>query len=795
MKPYAQRPANAIVTFDAGVEVGLIAAGKATADLTGGVRYFMPRPGLVLQAKQVAVGAVALQAEEQTTITLPEGQVLLISAAASTAGAVSRAGSSDTWSVAAGALAPIGPYAGMQRFLITCTTGAIAATVREAVLAATGAAVATIAGTGVVGQPLTATLPAGVVGTLQFTKALKASPFTKSNISGAVANAVNSLSYTVQAADALYNIGCDASSTVASSNVIAALAGAATAPGQPAKPVLTAMAGAVSVAWTPGAAGSTATTGNIWTDINGNVTQLTTNPQTITAPAGTPYTGTVSTVNAQGAGPASAQADAVTPTAVPSIVPFDSTAAFPAGQQVTYAGGLYTFTAAHPAGNWTGADVTYNGQSGTRALNTVGMSKPLGVVSSFTSGGMDTTTTTAPSGSRGGKCQMEAPFTKLRVMRYQREAAPTRGFAISVASTETDSASSISNAVDPIVGGVPYSVPRASSPYGFARATWNGQPRSPVQPPAGVSSPGQGYVTHMSTAISDWVDCASVPPLNNKLPMVVFRYNGLANAGDVGSNANQGTLGAMYNAYINGTATGRFLVAPSVGAGDHVADPTLSRAGATMYDPTQYNTGIWQNIAFCAEHGIPTRVVAGFGDSITEGYSWWQNAVYTLSTQKAPCYVVNFGCSTNRAAQYLELLKTQLREENYITDVLLPSFSPNEVQAMTSALADGFIAGLQDAIELCRVYNKRLYIWTSYAAKTTRYAGNSTAVNAIKKINDWVRTEAAKQGAQFNLIEIENGWDNASMIVTANSDNTHPNATAGIPYMTSRCLPAIQLGA
>jgi len=88
---------------------------------------------------------------------------------------------------------------------------------------------------------------------------------------------------------------------------------APTVPGQPAKPVLTAMAGAVSLAWTPGAAGSTATTSNIWTDINGNVTQLTMNPQTIAATAGTPYTGTVATVNAQGAGPASVQADAVTP--------------------------------------------------------------------------------------------------------------------------------------------------------------------------------------------------------------------------------------------------------------------------------------------------------------------------------------------------------------------------------------------------------------------------------------------------------------------------------------------------
>ena len=95
---------------------------------------------------------------------------------------------------------------------------------------------------------------------------------------------------------------------------------APTVPGQPAKPTLTAMAGAVSLAWTPGAAGSTATTGNTWTDINGNVTQLTMNPQVITAPPGSPYTGTVTTLNAQGAGPASVQADTVTPTAAPATL-------------------------------------------------------------------------------------------------------------------------------------------------------------------------------------------------------------------------------------------------------------------------------------------------------------------------------------------------------------------------------------------------------------------------------------------------------------------------------------------
>lgn len=93
----------------------------------------------------------------------------------------------------------------------------------------------------------------------------------------------------------------------------------ATAPGQPAKPVLTAMANAVSVAWTAAPAGSTATLATEYTDVNGTATQLITNPQIIAAAPGVSTTGTVRARNAHGYGPASAQADAVVPSAAPSI--------------------------------------------------------------------------------------------------------------------------------------------------------------------------------------------------------------------------------------------------------------------------------------------------------------------------------------------------------------------------------------------------------------------------------------------------------------------------------------------
>lgn len=86
-------------------------------------------------------------------------------------------------------------------------------------------AVAAITGSYVVGQTLTATFPAGVTGTIQFTRTLAAAPFTKTAISGAVASAVNSLTYQLQQADAGFNIGVDCTTmqsgvgvTVASDN-------------------------------------------------------------------------------------------------------------------------------------------------------------------------------------------------------------------------------------------------------------------------------------------------------------------------------------------------------------------------------------------------------------------------------------------------------------------------------------------------------------------------------------------------------------------------------------------------
>ena len=73
------------------------------------------------------------------TISLPEGQVLNISGSVGTVGVAYRldpvlggTNSLQSWTIGAGALAQIGPYPGLQRFLLTCSVGRVDAAVNAA---------------------------------------------------------------------------------------------------------------------------------------------------------------------------------------------------------------------------------------------------------------------------------------------------------------------------------------------------------------------------------------------------------------------------------------------------------------------------------------------------------------------------------------------------------------------------------------------------------------------------------------------------------------------------------------
>lgn len=97
-----------------------------------------------------------------------------------------------------------------------------------------------------------------------------------------------------------------------------------TVPKQPAKPVLTALVGAISVAYVLPADGGSAILEGQFTDINGVSTKLTGSPQTIAAAPGEAITGAVRFRNALGWGDYSPQAAAVIPSA-PKRLLFTST--------------------------------------------------------------------------------------------------------------------------------------------------------------------------------------------------------------------------------------------------------------------------------------------------------------------------------------------------------------------------------------------------------------------------------------------------------------------------------------
>jgi hypothetical protein len=194
--------------------------------------------------------------ESAKTIPLPEGKSLVLTGNAGAVGVaylldpvLGGTNSSKSWAVAAGVLAPIGPYSGTQKIQLTCSKGAIDATVQDALLsvASAGSAAPIITGTPGVNKTLTATLPAGVIGTLQWTRTTKAVPPVKSNIASAVANAVNSLTYVQQQADVGCFIGCDASSQVSPSSLIDC---PANVPDAPTIGALTASTNSVSQAFT-----------------------------------------------------------------------------------------------------------------------------------------------------------------------------------------------------------------------------------------------------------------------------------------------------------------------------------------------------------------------------------------------------------------------------------------------------------------------------------------------------------------------------------------------------------------
>lgn len=465
---------------------------------------------------------------------------------------------------------------------------------------------------------------------------------------------------------------------------------------------------------------------------------------------------------------------------------FNSLTTYTAGQQVVYAGGLYQFTSAHPAGNWTGNDVVYLRQD-YGVLNTIGSYRPAGIQSSWTPGALATSNVSTPSSTRTIKWQVDAPFNRAKITFHQREPSPARGWAVAFAPTEVEAVDTVANATDPIVNATNYNVlADSSNPYGWRIATWGGSAlKSRVMMPAFTTYPGQGYFTLQDSASCDWTPCVSVPNASGNLPLLLIRVNRIANIGDAIPNLSTSNgFATAWSNYATDKVFNRLRCAMLSSTTDGITSPA-SHTGGAVFDPTVAANHVWYNATLHVDHGRPTRVFALIGDSITEGYNCFSRAIMQLSTAAAPATFLNYGTSTNRPEQYLAELRQLLREENYVTDVVLPSFSPNLPSTFVMKDAIKFWADLKFHIDLCLKAGKRVYPWTSYAALTSKFSGTPAAVTAINWLNAQVRAYAGVGG--YAVIEVANGWDNSTM----NGDGTHPN-TLGRDFVNGRALPVFQ---
>ena len=135
---------NDIITIDSALEASFIAAGNATANLTGGVVAYRERQPVMIQPAAKKRGSVSLSANRKAIVPLTEGSVLTITPAAGTTGTYQLY---DASGATVGGVIPlgtsvrvVGPYEGDFTAEIKNTTGSMAVKVTDGALGSARAA-------------------------------------------------------------------------------------------------------------------------------------------------------------------------------------------------------------------------------------------------------------------------------------------------------------------------------------------------------------------------------------------------------------------------------------------------------------------------------------------------------------------------------------------------------------------------------------------------------------------------------------------------------------------------------
>lgn len=353
------------------------------------------------------------------------------------------------------------------------------------------------------------------------------------------------------------------------------------------------------------------------------------------------------------------------------------------------------------------------------------------------------------------KVRAPAAFDRVRIWAVNRSSQDANAkFAVAV--TEQALNDTVANAYHPRVGNTSYNVAQSSAaPIGWRSGKFAGFDSANMDPSQGFKSgwgPGGSYQAIPDIAVSDWIDCPSVPALDGGLPCLLIRMF-------VTSASLSGSRWTNGDTIINGSNT-----FPSGGdiTTDFTSLPTAVPGVTVIQLP---------GFAIEFDFRVKGRSFAFVGDSNTEGYSWNFLAISDVTTADKPYVSANLGMSTHREIEYMANFRQWIKRGYRPTDVVIPSFSHNDFQNVPNKVGfDRQRNRILQALDLCDSIGAKAWIWTHF--KGTNQNGDGVSDSTAVEFNNWARALCATGRAE--LVDIAKDWNGATML---ESLKTHFNDT------------------
>ena len=349
------------------------------------------------------------------------------------------------------------------------------------------------------------------------------------------------------------------------------------------------------------------------------------------------------------------------------------------------------------------------------------------------------------------KIRAPAAFDRVRIWALNRSPREAN-VRFAVAATEQPLNDTIANAYHPRSGGASFNVAQSeAAPIGWRTGKHGGAEGADLLPNQGLRGT---YITSYQAipdiAVSDWIDCASLPALDGLGPCLLVRYQ-VNSASIAGAEITNG------GSTINGSTT--------FGNGNDIVSD-LTNVPSAVPGTTKFNIP-----GFCIEFDFRVKAnsLAVVGDSNSEGYVWQYAAWNEMSTPERPYVSANFGMSTHREIEYMANFRQFLKRGYRPTHVLFPSFSHNDFQTIPNKVGfDRMRNRILQTLELCDSINAKPICWTHFRGTNTGVGPNdSTAI----EFNQWVRNLAATTG-RFTVVDVAKDWNSATMVA---NDKTHFN--------------------